>query len=240
MNGKRLLIINCYFPTDKKNQNDNCPELDDCLAEISNIIQTTNFTDLRILGDLNYETGRQTSHAKIINTFIMNNNLNTTWDFHAIDFTYMFESENGQSKRSTIDHFIGLRRQNERIVEAGVIHRVENSSDHEVIYCIIQLKFQVTADEKISSSQEIPKLSWKKATEDQKLEYNDVLFRNLMSIESPECISNCRDLNCKDESHISQIDAHLTKVLELISISGDETIPRNKPAKTCDKGCPNK
>jgi hypothetical protein len=27
MNGKRLLIINCYFPTDKKNQNDNCPEL---------------------------------------------------------------------------------------------------------------------------------------------------------------------------------------------------------------------
>ena len=102
---------------------------------------------------------------------------------------------------------------------------MENSSDHEVIYCIIQLNFQIKSSEVYSSSQEIPKLAWKKATEDHKLEYNDILFRNLMNLEIPDCVSNCRDINCKDESHTSQIDVHLLTVLEWISISGEETIP---------------
>ena len=107
------------------------------MAEISNIIQATNFTDLRIVGDLNFEATRQTSHANMIRTFLSDKNLNTAWDFHAVDYTYMFESENGDARRTTIDHFLGLKRDNGNIVEAGAIHRVENCSDHEIIESIV-------------------------------------------------------------------------------------------------------
>ena len=30
--GEKLLLINCYFPTDKTSVNEICPELDECLA----------------------------------------------------------------------------------------------------------------------------------------------------------------------------------------------------------------
>ena len=125
---KRLLVINCYFPTDKRNNDDICPELEECLAEISNIIQSTNFTDLRISGDLNFEATRQTSNANMIRTFLTNHNLCTAWDTHAVDYTYIFETENGDSRRTTIDHFIGLRRDVGNILEANAIHRVEDCS----------------------------------------------------------------------------------------------------------------
>ena len=120
LNAKRLLIINCYFPTDKRNQDGVCPELEECLAEISNLIQTNNFTDLRILGDLNYEANRRTSHANMMSNFLAEKNMNSAWDFHAIDFTYVFESENGGTRRSIIDHFVGLKRDNESVLEAGL------------------------------------------------------------------------------------------------------------------------
>ena len=41
IDGKRLLLINCYFPTDKKTIDVICPELEECLAEMSNNIQST-------------------------------------------------------------------------------------------------------------------------------------------------------------------------------------------------------
>ena len=164
---EKLLVINCYFPTDKRTNDAICPELDECLASISSIIHSANFTQLHIVGDLNYEVARNTSHVTTIDTFLAGNNLNTIWNFHPVDYTYLFEGENGLVRRSTIDHFVGLQRANMNILEAGAIHRVENQSDHEVIYCIVRLNERVTIEENFKSGEAASKLNWKEATADQ-------------------------------------------------------------------------
>ena len=55
-----------------------------------------------------------------------------------------------------------------------------------------------------------PKPVWNNATEDQKLEYNDVLFRKLVSMDIPASVTMCHDVNCYDEDHKKEIDAFVT------------------------------
>ena len=94
-NNSRLLLINCYFPTDLRILQGECHDLEECLMQISSIIESVNFTDLRIVGDLNFDNLRNSVHANAIRKFMDSKNICSLWEFNQIDFTYVFESENG-------------------------------------------------------------------------------------------------------------------------------------------------
>ena len=49
----KYLVINSYFPNDSKEINDECQELEDCLARISSVIQSSACDHYFLLGDLN-------------------------------------------------------------------------------------------------------------------------------------------------------------------------------------------
>ena len=85
--------------------------------------------------------------------------------------------------------------------------------------------------ENSSSNKFHQKLCWKKATEDQKLDYNDNLFRRLMKLESPESVNCCNDIKCKTDAHKKDLDKYVTDVMESINQSGFETIPKVAPKK---------
>ena len=110
------------------------------------------------------------------------------------------------------------------IEDAGVIHSIENMSDHEPIYDIIKVEHAIEsddADEPIGK----PRPVWRNATEDQKLEYNDVLFRRLLRMEIPESVRLCSDVHCKDDNHKNDIDKYVEDILTNVSESGHETLP---------------
>ena len=75
----------------------------------------------------------------------------------------------------TIDHFLVLEHSEKVVVDAGVIHNVDNTSDHEPIYSVIEapkLGHKETNDDEEKGT---PKFDWKNASDDQKLEFNDEL-----------------------------------------------------------------
>ena len=226
--GKQILIINSYFPTDPKTIAGENQELVSTLAELVNILETTTFDTLYLAGDINTEFMRRTSHVQAVRDFMLRCNLVSLWDYYEADFTHTFERESGEIYHNTIDHILTLKRSMGTIVTAGVLHNVANMSDHEPVYAVIKVDH---VPKKEASEEQVrpPKPVWKNASDDQKLEFNDVLFRKLLSMDVPASVSMCTDVKCNDENHKKEIDCFVTKLLENISESGHETIPLVDP-----------
>ena len=190
------------------------------------------FNHVFFVGDQNFESSRNSNHARLIKDMTNELLMYDVWNDYEVDFTYSFESENGHSAHIVLDHFFTLRRSKPIIIDAGVLHLVENMSDHEVSY----VKFEVTDEptviiEEIAST--VPKLNWKAATEDQKLEYEDKLFRKLNTMHVPEAIINCKNVHCEDTNHRLELDSYVVELMSYISESGHDAIPvkESKPAK---------
>ena len=136
---KKVLIINVYFPTDPKTINGECNELEDCLARLSSLINGNDFHHLQIAGDLNFEVNRNTRHSLKIKEFMMENKLFSLWRNHEVDFTHSFTNENHETFVHILDHFLILERSEKFVLEAGIIHNVDNISDHEPMFSVIEV-----------------------------------------------------------------------------------------------------
>ena len=203
---KSCLIINSYFPTDTRTVNGEINELENVLAEISTLIGSTYFDSLYLVGDLNCNFLRNTNHVETVKAFKSKLNLFTLWRDFPVDFTHTFQNENQECFINTLDHILTLERSNSDVVDAGVLHLVENMSDHEPIYAVLKIEHGLETQNEESMKKYEPKPSWKKATSDQKLEYNDVLFRKLSTRMVPKEITECTDVNCTDINHKNKID----------------------------------
>ena len=226
--GREILIVNSYFPTDPRTINGENQELVRTLAELLNIIETTTFHTVYLAGDLNTDMLRRSSHVQAVRDFMTRCSLVSLWDYHEVDFTHSHESENGNVSHSTLDHILTLRRSLDSVVSAGVLHQVENLSDHEPVYAVIGVESPAKKENE-EVKNKAPKPMWNTATEDQKLEYNDVLFRKLLNMEIPESITACNNVKCNDLHHKEEIDCYVIKLLESISDSGHETLPISVP-----------
>ena len=191
-----FLIINTYSPTDQQTTLEDWAELETCLSTINNIMGSSQFNHLVLLGDLNFDTSRDSSHANLIKEFFLRKNMFSAWRNFPVDFTYSFEAENRAAVFKVLDHMVFLERSKSLIKDAGVIRLVENQSDHEVIYSVVLVATQETFDDKNPPESFQQKPSWKKASKDQKLDYNDNLFRKLLHLEPPERVNCCNDLKC--------------------------------------------
>ena len=233
MNNVKYLIINTYFPTDSKGENDDCHELEYCLNEIKAIININDFDNLYLVGDQNCEFSRSSRHVKLIKEFVEDTQMFDIWKMFPVDFTYSFECENGRSSFIVLDHIFTLKRSENDIIDAGVLHLVQNLSDHEVNYVKIK-GTKIEVSERTEDKPVNAKPNWKTASVDQKLEYEDVLFRKLNYMEVPDCLTGCEDPNCQNSDHIDDIDKYVTNLLSSINDSAKETIPaeENKAKKS--------
>ena len=69
--------------------------------------------------------------------FLENLNLYCAWKRFEIDFTHVSEL-NDKSYSSTIDHLFWSENMCDLVSDAGVIHSVDNPSDHSPVYCVIE------------------------------------------------------------------------------------------------------
>ena len=74
----------------------------------------------------------------------------------------MFENDNGKFSTSILDHFITLRRSRTKVLEAGVLHSVENLSDHEPIYAAVAFNSMHIQKEKVESCSVRSRPLWEK------------------------------------------------------------------------------
>ena len=227
-NGK-VMVLNTYFPTDPRCNNFDDSELLLTLSSIKEVIGSHDFDRLIWAGDIDADFDRNTKCVHLVNEFIYEMNLSKSWDRYEIDFTHVFEVDD-VTHVSTIDHFFWNSSNDNCVIDSGVLHFPDNLSDHAPIYC----KMKIGIVSKQSSHASLPPKNknpcWKLASDSQKLEYYNELQSRLLRLNVPSCISDCTNVNCKDETHNRELDNMMLEVLESLECAADIQIPKPKSA----------
>ena len=227
-----ILIINSYFPVDKMTVKIDGSELSETIQFIKQIIENNEFSNLLLLGDINCDFLRKTGHTKLISSFLDEYNLLRAWDKFEVDFTLTHEN-NGKSIISTIDHFAWNEEFDSSISECGVLHSADNDSDHSPIYCVIENEQINTCSLKPIVGKEKP--SWRKAEQDQKINFKDDLQARLCDLHIPSSLKECKDVHCKDICHLEECDIFMTNILQSVENSAFDNLPIVKPATNCKR-----
>ena len=230
-NGKRLLIINTYFPQDPRTAEFKSDDLEELLTDIKGIFEKNSFNDVVLTGDMNTDFSRNSGSVKRVKHFADEFELFIAWETHPIDFTHEFVKDE-KSYTSTIDHFFWNRNVNDNTIEAGVYHDIDNTSDHHPIYSV--LKYNSVKHDEIPTTEYKAKPSWKKASEIERRNFVQDLEDKLKKVEIPECLF-CADIHCSETTHVEGIDDHMCKILKTIENCCKDNLPspviNKSPAK---------
>ena len=152
--------------------------------------------------------------------------MHKSWDTFSIDFTHANEMD-GTTYTSVIDHFIWSEMTNSAIVEADVLHLLENLSDHCPIFCKMSLEINNPVKENFNRTTKV-KTCWKNATIEEKMNYSNDLEEQLKTIKIPSCIAECHDVHCSHPSHKLACDEFMLELLRCIEKSANAQLPLKK------------
>ena len=217
-----LLWINVYFPTDQ-NVNIDATELTEVTRALESVMDKTEFDDVVIGGDFNWDNIRNSSHSILMREFVQRIGLKSVWDRFPVSYTHIHTD---MKSTSVLDHFLVNERLLEFVEDAGVMHLGDNLSRHSPI----MLKLRV-GDIPVRQPQvETPRPrhpAWYKATEDHIAEYTAQLGEKLDSMECPESIF-CNDVHCSDPQHKHDRDSHVLNLLVAMIEASHSAIPLTK------------
>ena len=231
------LLINSYFPTDSQldNINDNLEELLEVIDIIKNLIDTHPCRAVVWAGDLNADFARNTAHVRLVRESMQDINVNSAWEQFPVDFTC--SSEVGAVTRtSVLDHLCFSEGLATGLSDAGVIHLVENRSDHEPVYAVFDT-IEVKEDVAKPATRE-SRPSWKKASDVDKSKYRNMLEQKLNMIDIPLTITSCRDVQCRNENHKEEADMLMEQVLFTVQEVAEKCLPCPNEAKEKVKTMP--
>ena len=133
----------------------------------------------------------------------------------------------GASYFNIIDHF--LHSGGTEMVKAAVIHDIDNNSDHEPIYCTFPISTNQDFDS--NSPPNISKPSWKKANQDERELFKCLLDSRLESIVIPTEITECKNINCKIDTHLEAIEWFANETLVAIESACLDSLPSTGSSK---------
>ena len=230
----KMLLINSYFPIDNQQvKGTDCGELLETLETIRNIIRNTHFDSLILLGDLNADFIRNSYHCSQIRRFSQELDLSLAWERFDVDFTYSQEV-NQMPRFAILDHFLWNTDLDNQILDAGVVHCPDNTSDHEAIYCIVDGKVEAAFVDN-NPKDVTPKPKWNLASEFEKESFQNCLNAHLAAVEIPHNVLNCDDVQCKDDLHIKEIDNFVIQILDIVDRTANSTLPLKGPRQVGKK-----
>ena len=218
----KFLIINSYFPTDPRVNEFDTTDLFSTLSAIDDLLKEHNYDNVIWCGDINADFIRNTVFTTTIDRFVIEMSLEKSWDKYSIDFTHSLEREE-HTYTSTLDHFFWSEGVTKNVVAADVLHLPSKTSDHCPIYCTVNTKTMYPKKSVHVTTQ--PKPSWKRATDEQKADFNVTLKQNLQCISIPTNVDSCRDVHCRDEEHMHECDEFLVSMLETIKSTAASCLP---------------
>ena len=227
----KLLIINSYFPTDPQRDNQDESDLLETLGHIKKTIECNACDAVLWAGDLNSDFSRQSSHTNAVQDALNELGLQSSWDRFDIDFTAVHEMQ-GRTFTSTLDHFAWSQLLDTSVVDAGVLHLPDNASDHSPIFCTVNMSSIQHNFSKPNPSK--PRPSWKRATDQEKMEYKSLLEDRLARLSVPESVLTCRNVHCQDSNHKNDLDQFTLDVLETVQAVAEESLP--VPASSVNSG----
>ena len=205
----KVFILNSYFPCDSQKSDlslDEIEELTNLIEDISDLLKKykADYDVPIILGDLNFDSRRFTSHVQTISQFFEDNSLFSVWDMFPVDFTYSCSQS-----MSIIDHFILPNNMAQIISDCGVFHDSENMSGHSPIYLKVDLLKSRNPVEKVERN---PRLNWSFSSEEQRKYYSNCLDEKISQLNHSTSTS-CKNIFCNDENHRADIDIFTENLL---------------------------
>ena len=217
----KTLLINTYLPWDTRTAIES-DDLTETLEVIKSVIENNDCDAVVWAGDVNSDFSRDTAHTRAVKDAVENLNLLVTWESFPVDFTCTSERD-GNTIISILDHFLISEQLTDTIQDAGVIHHIENTSDHEPIYCV--LSSLTLSSVSIQGATPESRPSWKKASLEEKNLHELTLNNKLEAIMVPTQLSECKDLHCRREEHIDAVNWFTLEIMEAIQSAGEETLP---------------
>ena len=175
---------------------------------------------------MNCDFSRKTGHVNAVQSFVVEYSLIKTWDDFTVDFTYSQEIQENLMT-STIDHFFWNESLSNQILDAGVVHSIDNSSDHSPVYCVIKVEHNKVADTPGVARASRP--NWRAASTVEKEAFKQALSDNLYELEIPDSIALCREVHCKNLEHQHALDEYMTSILNIVEVEAKKSLPVIKP-----------
>ena len=161
--------------------------------------------------------------------------LTKSWDNFEVDFTCCHEIA-GVSYTSVLDHFFWSRVLGAAVADAGVLHLPDNRSDHSPIFCVLSLE-GIHHDKTEASHDQQQKPSWKRASREEKENFESLLEDRLSQLIIPISVLECRDVKCRDPTHKEDLDNFAMDLLETLQEIAETTLPMpSKKGKGRDNG----
>ena len=82
--GSKLLWLNTYFPTDPQIVNFDDTELRGTLRDIEKIMDDTEYDDVILGGDLNWDSSRDSGFSQTMRQFVIRIGLKSVWEKYPI------------------------------------------------------------------------------------------------------------------------------------------------------------
>ena len=219
----RTLLINSYFPFDKRTAGEaEDEELTEIIGVIQNVIEENDCDAVVWAGDINADFVRNNHQSRAVEEAVDHHDLRPVWGQHEVDFTCTYERD-GITHVSTLDHFFVSEQLFKEVRDAGVLHHLDNSSDHEPIYCIFEsITVQPSVTLQAASN---PRPSWKRASKEEKEMYKYLLDTRMTSIMVPSQVSECTNVHCRDEVHLEALDWYCAEVMQGVQDSAEGSLP---------------
>ena len=227
-----LLWIIAYLPNDPMTILYDDRELTEILGEIEDILDSNDFDDCILQGDLNWDMGRTTGFSSSMKQFMEKVGLLSVWEHHPVNYTHMHTD---LVSTSTIDHFLVNERLLSVIVDAGVLHLGDNLSRHSPIMMKLDLG-QLPLQKRVKTS--VPRRpSWYKAEQSQLDELTRSVHDKLSSLQAPESL-DCCDPHCQDSHHSEERDSLVIDVMSCVIESSHQCLPMSGGGRSSKPDCP--
>ena len=79
------------------------------------------------------------------------------------------------------------------------------------------------------------KPSWRRASQEEKKVFKDVLEEKLSSVQCPASVYQCQDTKCKDETHRAELDLFAAEVLGAVQEVAEASLPVPRGGQEKDK-----
>ena len=232
-----MLCINAYFPVDSSGNHFNDFELFNTLQDIKYLTgKVTENCTVVLMGDLNFDTSRNSQFAQIVKNFLHENSLLTVWSKFDCNFTYYQERvvrERTVVSKSTIDHFCISSNSLDNATVAMPLHLAANLSKHAPIY--LKLNFNITLENPGSNDSNSPpseKPMWHKSNSLNITNYCNDLKSHLLDIDTDCDALFCRDVHCSSSDHLEKLEMLCNEVLGSITDAVKDNIPHSSCRET--------
>ena len=232
-----ILILNVYMPVDGRSVTTVSEEYDECLTVIESLVANDGYNMLIIAGDLNTDLSRATAQTAALLDFMMRNSMRSTWTLNSVNHNqHTFVSNNGY--KSQIDHFLVSLDCCSRVTKTDTLDYLGGSKDVGHLPVLLEVSCPLLNKQSTNNRTEIPKpnrIAWHEIVsyEDYRIMLDTLIGENI-DFTSFECLG-CSNYKCRDQKHLTQIDAFCKQLTDVCIQAADLTLPKVKKKRAMPK-----